>query len=95
MMYFHFITGVPPFASDVSDEQVKFNILERNIHWDMLPADTPASCRDAIDQFLIKDPTLRLGQKGGKEVKRHHHFATIDFENLLNKPGPLIPEVQE
>ena len=91
ILYFHFISGIPPFASSFSDEQVKFNVLERNINWAALPPDTPPSCRDVIDRLLAKPANLRLGQKGGTEVKRHEHFASVDFDSILSSPGPLIP----
>jgi serine/threonine protein kinase len=95
VLYFHFITGVTPFASSLSDEQVKFNILERNVNWKALSPHTPRACRDVIDCLLVKDPGSRLGQKGGGEVQSHQNFADIRFDDLLSRPGPLIPVCRE
>lgn len=84
-----------PFASNLSDEQVKFNILERNINWKVLPSNTPQACRDIIDSLLMKDPQKRLGQRGGEEVQDHENFADINFDHILSRPGPLIPVCRE
>mmetsp|Transcript_7349 Transcript_7349/g.10923 ORF Transcript_7349/g.10923 Transcript_7349/m.10923 type:complete len:700 (+) Transcript_7349:124-2223(+) len=95
VLYFHFISGVTPFASYLSEEQVKFHILEGIINWNALPKTTPPACRDLISSLLVKYPDQRLGQKGGKEVQSHCNFKDVDFENLLIKPGPLIPDCEE
>jgi serine/threonine protein kinase len=94
VMYFHFLTGVTPFASSLSEDQVKYNILERKINWMIFPNTATADCQDVISLFLSKSPEQRLGQRGAKEIKSHPHFVTVDFENLLSAPGPLIPKCQ-
>jgi serine/threonine protein kinase len=103
VMYFHFLTGVTPFASSLSEDQVKYNILEKKINWTVFPDDTTAAgaagggggasadCHDLINRFLTKSPEHRLGQRGAKEIRNHKHFEKIDFESLLMNPGPLIP----
>lgn len=92
VMYFHFLSGVTPFASNISDDQVKFNVLERVINWSAFPSNLSNDCSDVINLFLTKKPELRLGQKGFKEIKSHTHFKDIDFDTLLSTPGPLIPK---
>lgn len=93
VMYFHFLTGVTPFASPISEDQVKYNILEKKINWSVFPLTSPDYC-DIIDGLLTKSPELRLGQKGAKEIQSHPHFASVDFDNLLSTPGPFIPKCQ-
>ena len=92
VMYFHFLSGVTPFASNVSEDQVKFNILERSINWSIFPSNLPNNCSDVINLFLTKKPELRLGQKGMQEIKSHPHFTSVNFDTLLSNPGPLIPK---
>lgn len=41
---------------------------------------------DVILKLLKKEPTERLGDKGGpKEIMEHPWFAKINFEDLINK----------
>jgi serine/threonine protein kinase len=95
VMYFHFLTGVTPFASSLSEDQVKYNILEKKINWSIFPNTfSDSSCQDVINCFLSKSPDQRLGQSGAKEIRCHPHFIDVDFENLLSTPGPLIPKCQ-
>lgn len=93
VMYFHFLTGVTPFASPISEDQVKYNILEKKINWSVFPP-TSSDYRDIIDGLLTKSPEQRLGQRGAKEIQAHPHFASVDFGNLLSRPGPFIPKCQ-
>jgi hypothetical protein len=46
---------------------------------------------------LEKDPSLRLGSKGGaKEVKNHAYFEDVNWKDVfhrkLNPPIPLLTE---
>lgn len=52
------------------------------------PSTAPISkeCMDVILKLLKKEPTERLGDKGGpKEIMEHPWFAKINFEDLINK----------
>jgi serine/threonine protein kinase len=96
VMYFHFLTGVTPFASNLSEEHVKYNILEKKINWSVFPeaVSTASDSYDLINGFLTKSPEQRLGQRGAQEIRSHPHFRQVDFESLLLSPGPLIPPCQ-
>ena len=46
------------------------------------PGQVDAVARDLLRQLLVKEPSLRLGQGGCKEVMRHRYFRSINWEEI-------------
>jgi len=58
-------------------------------------ADVSAECIDLLTRLLEKDPTRRLGTKGGgKEIRQHPWFRGTDwhavFEREIPMPDPYL-----
>ena len=53
--------------------------------------------KDIINKLLEKDPGIRLGRKGIKEIKKHPFFSGIKFDSIRNKKikAPFKPIIQE
>ena len=53
--------------------------------------------KDIISKLLEKDPGIRLGRKGLKEIKKHPFFSSIKFDSLMKKKikAPYIPNIDE
>ncbi len=55
------------------------------------------AAQNVLTQMLKKDPSERLGAKGGIEaVQNHQFFKSVDFVKLERKeiPVPFIPKVK-
>ena len=52
---------------------------------------------DVCARLLTREPTQRLGYRGGAEVKAHPFFASIDWAALerLEVPPPWVPSVRD
>ena len=43
---------------------------------------------------MISDPNKRLGKNGADEIKAHHFFKGIDWENIRSTMKPsFIPDI--
>jgi serum/glucocorticoid-regulated kinase 2 len=53
--------------------------------------------KDIISKLLEKDPGIRLGRKGLKEIQKHPFFNGIKFDSILKKKvkAPYIPKIDE
>ena len=53
--------------------------------------------KDLISKLLEKDPGIRLGRKGLKEISKHPFFNSIKFDSIRKKKikSPFKPKVQE
>ena len=53
--------------------------------------------KDIISKLLEKDPGIRLGRKGLKEIKKHPFFSSIKFDSIQKKKikAPFIPKIDE
>ena len=53
--------------------------------------------KDIIKKFLEKDPGMRLGRKGLKEIKKHSFFNGIKFSVIREKKmkAPFKPKIDE
>lgn len=74
------MTGLPPFY----DENV--NVMYQRILSDPLifPADIPSEAKSVMIGLLQRDPTKRLGNHGGEEIKKHPFFARhIDWGRFV------------
>ena len=53
--------------------------------------------KDLISKLLEKDPGVRLGRKGLKEIKKHPFFNNIKFDSIRKKKikAPFKPKTEE
>ena len=53
--------------------------------------------KDIISKLLEKDPGVRLGRKGLKEIKKHPFFSSTKFDSIQKKKikAPFIPKIDE
>ena len=53
--------------------------------------------KDLISKLLEKDPGIRLGRKGLKEIKKHPFFNSIKFDSIRKKKikAPFKPKTEE
>ncbi|KAE8595922.1 hypothetical protein XENTR_v10015917 [Xenopus tropicalis] len=85
---FEFLTGIPPF-NDETPSQVFQNILNRDIPWPEEEETLSVNAQSAIEILLAIDQTKRAGLK---DLKAHHLFHAIEWDDLQNLPMPFIPQ---
>ncbi|ESK88678.1 agc akt protein kinase [Moniliophthora roreri MCA 2997] len=93
VLLYEMMTGLPPFY----DENV--NTMYQRILTDPLnfPSDMSPEAKSVMTGLLQRDPTKRLGAKGGEEIQKHPFFANhIDWRRLLAKgyTPPFKPAVE-
>lgn len=92
MVLYEMLTGTPPWYT--TDREV---IFERVVSAPLtFPDFVSANARSIIKGFLIKEPTKRLGVRGGlsgEEVLGHRFFGHIDWRLLYARqlPPPCKP----
>ena len=90
------LCGIPPFYSENLErmyELIKFAELKfpRKIN-------VSSDAQDIISKLLDRNPSTRLGAKGGiNEIKSHPFFTTIDFDLVFKKKlnAPFRPEISD
>eukprot|EP01135_Chromosphaera_perkinsii_P003173 Nk52_evm62s236 gene=Nk52_evmTU62s236 len=85
---FEFLTGFPPF-NDETEQLIFQNILSSNIPWPKIPEEMSWEAHSLISQLLTRDPSKR---PTAKDIKKHPFFSDINWETLLDKPGPFVPK---
>ncbi|XP_044280939.1 serine/threonine-protein kinase greatwall [Varanus komodoensis] len=85
---FEFLTGIPPF-NDETPQQVFQNILKRDIPWPEGEEKLSDHAQNAIDILLTVESSKRAGLR---ELKRHHLFHGVDWDNLDHQAMPFIPQ---
>jgi len=75
------LTGLPTFYSENVDQMFRDIVRKQPVY----PPYISAEAKSLLQQFLQKDPTLRLGRHGAEEVKAHPFFAGINWTALLVK----------
>lgn len=92
-LLYEMITGLPPYY-DRNRQTMYRKILEA----DMEPPDHMSlEAVDLCQKMLIREPTLRLGYNGVKELQEHAFFAGLDWEALNRREvsPPWTPEVKD
>lgn len=91
-LLYEMLTGLPPFyAQNVNVMYQK--ILSGELRF---PAYISEDAKSLLEGLLTRDPALRLGTKGGDEVKGHPWFADIQWDKLIKKEiePPFKPKVR-
>lgn len=50
---------------------------------------------DLVHRLLNSNPNERLGANGAAEVKAHPFFAGVNWDALMQEPGPMVPKVDD
>ena len=84
---YEMLFGIPPYYDHDRDVLFK-NILSQDLQF---PHDKVSEhCKDLLCKLLNKDPHERLGtHTGAIEVKSHEWFASINWEDVMEKK--LVP----
>ena len=90
------LCGIPPFYSENVErmyELIKLSELKfpKKIN-------TSKDAQDIITKLLDRNPTTRLGSKGGiSDIKSHPFFASIEFDLVFKKKlnAPFKPLIED
>ena len=95
IILYEMLVSMPPFNAKTRS-QVYDNILTQEIEWPPIgdeEGEMSKEAQDIIIQFLVKDPTKRLGYNGGlKEIKKHPFFQKEDthsWDNIFQMIAPF------
>eukprot|EP01086_Lenisia_limosa_P001758 TRINITY_DN1359_c0_g1_i4.p1 TRINITY_DN1359_c0_g1~~TRINITY_DN1359_c0_g1_i4.p1 ORF type:complete len:147 (-),score=33.23 TRINITY_DN1359_c0_g1_i4:85-525(-) len=92
---YEMLTGLPPFY-DTNVHTMYENILRKPI---VFPESFDKDTKSMLMGLLDRDPSKRLGSgpNGGRDVKSHPFFKTINFDKLDAKeiPPPWRPPVKD
>ncbi|CAD8097849.1 unnamed protein product [Paramecium sonneborni] len=98
IILYEFLVGIPPF-NDESIDKIYQNILNGNIDWPELGVNSDdqisEQAYDLLKKLLHPDYTQRLGYGSIDEIKNHPFLASINWEQLRNTPGPIIPQINQ
>eukprot|EP00340_Litonotus_pictus_P003606 CAMPEP_0170515198 /NCGR_PEP_ID=MMETSP0209-20121228/1660_1 /TAXON_ID=665100 ORGANISM="Litonotus pictus, Strain P1" /NCGR_SAMPLE_ID=MMETSP0209 /ASSEMBLY_ACC=CAM_ASM_000301 /LENGTH=243 /DNA_ID=CAMNT_0010799579 /DNA_START=772 /DNA_END=1503 /DNA_ORIENTATION=+ len=95
IILYEMLCSIPPFYSREVDkmfEFIKTSELKFKPQYKV-----SADAQDIITKLLQRDPSKRLGSKGGlNEIKSHPFFEKVNFELVLAKKekAPFIPVLQ-
>ena len=85
---YEMLTGRRPFGGQDVSETLAF-VLTRDIDWDTLPDDTPASLRRLLTRCLERDPRERLRDIGEARIALAHAPEAAPEQNTAPPPGAL------
>jgi len=91
-LLYEMLTGLPPFyAQNVNVMYQK--ILSGELRF---PNYISEEAKSLLEGLLTRDPALRLGTKGGDEVKGHPWFSDLQWDKLIKKEiePPFKPKVR-
>lgn len=83
-MLYELLTGLPPYYSTDTD-QIYNDILNTTLSFPNHKVKLSSDAKNLMSQLLQKDPSKRLGSKGGiREILSHPFFKGIDFKLLVH-----------
>ncbi|PWN18962.1 hypothetical protein BCV69DRAFT_54193 [Microstroma glucosiphilum] len=94
VILYEFLYGYPPFHAETPN-LVFDNILSRNIDWEEDSMDISPAARDLMERLMCTDPKERLGSRGMEEIKAHPFFEGIDWQDIVSKEGPFVPQISD
>jgi ribosomal protein S6 kinase alpha-5 len=97
VLTYELLTGASPFTVE-GEKNTQQEISKRILNCEPpMPDFLGRDVSDFILRLLVKDPRKRMGGGPGdaEEVKAHRFFATINWDDLLqrNIPAPFIPRI--
>ncbi|CAD8068612.1 unnamed protein product [Paramecium sonneborni] len=98
VIMYEMLCGIAPFNDDTV-EKIFENILNLRIEWPKL-GDDGEECisydsYDLLTRLLEPDYKKRIGHISIDEIKQHKFFKGIEWNTLLNKPGVIIPDLDQ
>ncbi|CAD8059051.1 unnamed protein product [Paramecium primaurelia] len=98
VIMYEMLCGIAPFNDDTV-EKIFENILNLRIEWPKL-GDDGVECisydsYDLLTRLLESDYQKRIGHISIDEIKQHKFFKGIEWNTLLNKPGVIIPDLDQ
>ena len=102
ILLFELLAGKAPFSVGDDPMDTYANICEGHLSFPWFFHLLDRAARDVISALLTKDPEARLGSlaagglhSGGRQVRRHAFFRSIDFVALERReiPAPHVPTV--
>jgi serum/glucocorticoid-regulated kinase 2 len=100
-LLYELLIGIPPFYHHNHHKMEKLIVSKKkkvpfeNI--EKMGIKISENAKDIINKLLNKDPTIRLGTKGGiDEILKHPWFSDVDIQAVIDKkvPSPYIPKVK-
>eukprot|EP00123_Amoebidium_parasiticum_P018404 comp24192_c0_seq1/m.44371 comp24192_c0_seq1/g.44371 ORF comp24192_c0_seq1/g.44371 comp24192_c0_seq1/m.44371 type:complete len:891 (-) comp24192_c0_seq1:514-3186(-) len=95
VLIFEMLVGQAPFYGN-HEEEIFEAILYNKI---VCPRFLSAPAASIVKQLLVRDPTKRLGysERDAKEIKEHVFFASVNWDDMLNKrvPPPFVPVLSD
>ncbi|OMJ82507.1 hypothetical protein SteCoe_16794 [Stentor coeruleus] len=82
---YQMVVGSYPFTG-LCQEGVYENIVNGRFSFD---SDVPVEAKSLIGSLLVIEPENRLGSNSLDDLKAHHFFDGIEFENLWDKHIPV------
>ena len=89
---YELLTGFPPFTADEQVETFK-RILSAQLTYPSFISEAGVSL---LSNLLTINPDQRLGNGGGREVREHSFFKSVDFVKLVSRqlPTPYVPAIR-
>lgn len=90
---YEMLAGITPFWADNHSEMYR-RVLQDPLEF---PADTDFETAEFLSGLLDRDPSTRLGVRGGvDEIKSHMYFAEIDWDQVYARQlvPPYVPDLQ-
>lgn len=85
VLVYEMMMGESPFG-DGNKFVVYTNILKKEVSFDRYKSALSEEAKSLIKELLVKDPSKRLGARGGmEEIKEHPFFKQVDFDKLEKK----------
>lgn len=94
ILTYELLTGFTPFG-DKNRHQIHSNIRSKKVRWSSR-LQCSDELKDLVEKLLTKDPSARLGSRGGcQEVLSHPWFSQGDSVAAIERmelDAPIIPE---
>ena len=81
-LLYEFMVGLPPYY-DPDQDKLYQNIVSGALR---MPTHRMSSnCIDLISKLMNRNPLDRLGALGAQQIKEHHWFDSVDWQEVLDK----------
>ena len=88
---YEMICGYPPFYN--KNREKLFSLIKNPVV--SYPSDISDESIDFFKKIFVANPKKRLGANGAKEVKSHHFFNDINWNDIINMKvvPPFMPRI--
>lgn len=103
ILAFNLLVGATPFHNAHNDQSQMFMAIKKNdikfpkFNEQRKKIILSDECKDFVQRLLDKEPSTRLGTKGGVEEIFAHPWMNIDIDSIRNKTmeAPMKPDLEE